>query len=281
MSPPRERATFEGPGLHTGRPCAVTITRAAPGHGLVFSRRDRAGAPAVAASWRHVVATDRRTALGPVGDPSAAVETTEHLLAALAGTGTWDALVEVDGPEVPILDGSALAMARAFAAWGPQAPPAPLLLSEPVVVERGRARGVAAPSEAFSLACELEFEHPAVGVQRAAWDGSAAGFLAEVAPARTFGFLDEVDALRRRGLVAGGSLDSALVFGPAGPLTPPRFADEPARHKLLDAIGDLALLGHPLLARVDLARPGHALVLELVRRIAEVARVRGERGAAG
>jgi UDP-3-O-[3-hydroxymyristoyl] N-acetylglucosamine deacetylase len=274
------RVTFEGVGLHTGRPCALTVTRATPGHGIVIVRRDRAGARAVPASWRHVVASDRRTAIGPAGEPDAAVETTEHLLAALAGTGTWDALVEVDGPEVPILDGSALAMAQAFAPWGAEAPPAPVVLAEPVLVERGRARCGATPAEAFSLRCAVEFDHPAVGAQRASWDGTAARFLAEVAPARTFGFVDEVDALRRRGLAAGGSLDAALVFGHDGPLNPPRFPDEPARHKLLDAIGDLALLGRPLLARVELVRPGHALVLELVRRLAAVACVRGERGGA-
>jgi UDP-3-O-[3-hydroxymyristoyl] N-acetylglucosamine deacetylase len=266
----RERVEFEGIGLHSGQPCAVTVTRARPGHGIVFVRRDRPGARAIEASWRHVLATERRTVLGLREDPAAAVETTEHLLAALTGTGHWDALVEVDGPEVPALDGSALPMALAFAGWSRGEPPAPRALTEPVVLERGPARCSVAPGPTFALRCTVEFAHPAVGTQRAEWDGSAEQFLGSIAPARTFGFADEVGDLRRRGLAAGGSLDNALVFGPAGPLSPLRLPDEPARHKLLDAVGDLALLGAPVLAQIDLVRPGHALVVELVRRMAAV-----------
>jgi UDP-3-O-[3-hydroxymyristoyl] N-acetylglucosamine deacetylase len=263
------RATFKGTGLHTGRPCAVTVTGAEPGHGIVIARRDRPGARAVTASCRHVVDSDRRTVIGLEGDPEATVQTVEHLLAALAGMGHWNALVEVEGPEIPILDGSAHPMARAFGRWSPQTPPAPIVLREPVVVERGLSRCVALPAEAFSLCCDIEFAHPAVGKQRAEWDGSASDFLHGVAPARTFGFAEEHEELLRRGLVAGGTLDAALFFAPGLPVLL-RLRDEPARHKLLDAIGDLALLGRPLLARVELVRPGHALVLELVRRLAAV-----------
>ena len=259
--------TFEGVGLHSGSACAVTIRRLERGRGIHFERRDGAG-DAIAATVSAVRPAARHTVLAGQ-DGEATVATTEHLLAALAGLGHWDALIEVTGPEIPILDGSALPFARALGAWKPRPLPDPVVLDRPLEVSRGSSRASAVPSQSLSVSCAVRFEHAAIGDQRATWDGRAEGFLREVAPARTFGFLDEVDELRRRGLAAGGSLDNALVYGPEGPLNSPRFADEPVRHKLLDAIGDLALLGRPLQAAVRFERPGHALVVELVRAIVD------------
>lgn len=252
---------FEGVGLHTGRPCRLAVQRGAPGSGVTFIRADLPGRPTIQASVASVSSTTRQTVLTGSG---ATVATVEHLMAALAGLDLWDAVIEVDGPEVPALDGSALPFVLALTHLG-SSPRAPLVVDHEVSVRTDDGVARIAPSDHLSVTCTVEFEHPAVQTQCASWDGSATAFRAQVAPARTFGFLDHALALRERGLVMGAGLDNTLVFGPEGPLTPPRFVNEPARHKLLDAIGDLALLGRPLTARVVLERPGHSMIVALVR----------------
>jgi len=187
-------------------------------------------------------------------------------MAALAGMGLWDATVGLEGPEVPILDGSALPFAEGLEGLG-RSIPDPLQLTRRVEVRVGQSRARIEPREAFSVTVAVEFAHPSIGRQSAHWDGTPQHFVNEVAPARTFGFLSEIEELRERGLIAGGSLRNALVFGPDGPLSTPRFPDEPARHKLLDAIGDLALLGRPLKGKVVLERPGHSVMMMLLDEI--------------
>lgn len=259
--------TFKGQGLHSGKPCIAVVRRAPRGQGITFIRRDLTDAPPISAAFSSVHTADRHTVLGLEGS-DVSVATTEHFLAALTGLGYWDAVIDVTAPELPILDGSALPMVKALNAWSAPHRPAPLIIDEPLNLRRGASHATVTPSDSFSITCVVEFDHPHVGRQEFRWDGSIARFRAELASARTFGFLDEVDELRRRGLAGGGSLDNALVFGPDGPLNAPRFPDEPVRHKVVDAVGDLALFGRPLQAEITLVRPGHALMVELVRTIA-------------
>ncbi len=250
---------FEGVGLHTGARCRLEVRPAPAGAGLRFIR----GGVVIPATIGSVVATARRTVLGRAGRR---VSTVEHLLAALAGLGLWDVELVVAGPEVPILDGSARPFVEALGRFEPSEA-RPWEIDRTIVVETEGGRAVVEPSRGCQITCAVEFDHPAIGRQAASWDGGRASFVAEVAPARTFGFVVELEALRRRSLIAGGSLGCALVYGDEGPLTPPRFSDEVARHKLLDAVGDLALLGGPLRARVSLERPGHELTTMLVREL--------------
>lgn len=270
MNPQRSPdLTFSGLGLHSGTHCSAVIRRAPRGQGISFSRSDLTEARPIPASHLFVRSSDRRTVLGHERS-DISIATTEHFLAALTGVGYWDAFIDVAGPELPILDGSARPIVRALKAWSAPERAAPLVIDEPIQLRRGSSQVTARPSERFSITCIVEFDHRHVSRQEFSWDGSEERFRAELAPARTFGFLDEVDDLRQRGLAGGGSLDNALVFGPEGPLNAPRFPDEPVRHKVVDALGDLALLGRPIQAELHLVRPGHKVMAELIRRISEV-----------
>ncbi len=267
--------TLSGCGLHTGEPGQVSLCpQRKGGAGITFERTDLEGQPRFAATVESVRSTDRHTVLGARGS-AATVATTEHLLAALAGLGRWDMLIKVLGPEIQILDGSARLFVDALTTLQRPTAIKPIRLMKAVAVTDEERSVRVTPSDHLSIRCEVFFNHPQVGRQRASWDGTTAQFIHELSPARTFGFLEEVDALRRRGLAAGGSPENALIFGQKGPLRPLRFENEPARHKLLDAIGDLALLGRPLAAQVELYRPGHDLMVELVRKIVSVMKEEG------
>ena len=250
-------------GLHTGAPCAVRVLEAPAETGLWFRRIDGPDEP-LPVMPSSVVATDRRTVLGRAG---ATISTVEHLLAALAGAGIWNAVVEVNGPEVPALDGSALPFVVALRRLRRRPRPPAIRLRRAVQINRDGAAARAEPAAEASLRCHIHFDHPAIGSQCVGWQGTYRQFVRDVAPARTFGFVEEVVALRSKGLAQGGSTGNALVYGREGPLTQPRMAMEPAWHKLLDAMGDLALLGRPLHARVDLDNPGHHINVALVEEI--------------
>ncbi len=254
---------FEGRGLHGGRRSRIEVRPRPPGSGLsvIFDGRDRPVASLeMSGSGRTTVLRDPVSARELAG--------VEHLLAALAGLDVWDAALAAEADEVPVLDGSALPFARALGAALEHGPPADaLVLSGPVRVESRGAWIVAEPSDRLALDVAVEFPHPRVGAQRFVWSEADGTVLRDLCPARTFGFLDELPELRQRGLAAGGGLDCALVFDSAGVLNPegPRFEDEPVRHKTLDLLGDLALVGRPLRARVRAHRPSHALNHALVR----------------
>ena len=207
--------------------------------------------------------TRRSTSLGA---GAVVVRQVEHLLAALHIRGHWSGVVvTVSAGELPILDGSAAPWLEALDELGePAPPPAPLRPTRPLRVSAhgGVARLEPGPRE---LRYEIDFAHPAIGRQR--WRGSPHDF-GELASARTFGLLAELDALRAQGLAAGASLENAIVFGDEGPLRPLRAPDEPVRHKALDALGDLFLLGRPLDARVSFTRGSHALHVALMRELA-------------
>jgi UDP-3-O-[3-hydroxymyristoyl] N-acetylglucosamine deacetylase len=241
-------ASVEGVGLHSGQTCRVHL------HREDGPLRFRRGGQEVAASVGNVVSTDRAVTLASGG---ARVGLVEHLLAALRMRGFFSGVVvEASAEELPILDGSAEPWLAAVDALGapPPAPP-PLALTAPVEVAKGASVARAEPGEEV-LDVAIDFDHPAIGAQR--WVGGPADY-AGLAPARTFGLLSEAEALLARGLVRGATLEHAIVFGDDGPLRPLRFADEPVRHKALDAIGDLALLGRPLHAHVTLRRGSHGL----------------------
>ncbi|MGH7442618.1 MAG: UDP-3-O-acyl-N-acetylglucosamine deacetylase [bacterium] len=271
MSSTRQRTlkcAFErrGRGLHSG---VVTTLRALPacaGSGYVFRRTDLPGAPLVPATLDRVVATDRGTV---VREGAASVATIEHLLGVFYGLGLDNALFEVDGPEVPILDGSGLGWLQAALEAGSEEQPSErdyLDLDGSFLHEAGDKRLLAEPGTSFTVRYIVDYRHPALGRQEFSLSVDPEHFATEVAPARTFCFEREVEALRAQGLIKGGDLDCALVVGEEGVLNGPlRFPDEFVRHKLLDFLGDFALAGRRVRGSFALERAGHAFHVEAVK----------------
>ncbi|MBD5654784.1 MAG: UDP-3-O-[3-hydroxymyristoyl] N-acetylglucosamine deacetylase [Candidatus Eremiobacteraeota bacterium] len=251
----REVLTFEGVGLHTGAPARVCVRPQVAGSGLRFHLEGGTSFPAHA---EYVVETRRATV---VGSGERSVSTVEHLLAALFAMGVDNARIDVEGPEIPVMDGSSAAFAEAIAKAGLAAQHAPrptLRVERPLVFHDGEALLVVSPSDAFRVRFAVDYAPP-VGAQFIDATIGADYFIRDIAPARTFGYLHEVEALRAAGLARGGTLDNALVFAPDGPLTPLRWPNEVVRHKVLDLIGDFALLGAwPLLDVVSI-KSGHRL----------------------
>ncbi len=263
--------TCRGIGVHSGRPAHLRILPAEQGTGIVFVRTDLAGRPTIPAQEAHVVETTLATTLGL---DEARVSTVEHLLAALLTLGFDNAIVEVDGPEVPIMDGSAAPFVKLLTAAGRaalDAPRATLVVDRQVDVYDGSRTIAVEPARSFEIVYEIDFDHAAIPLQTLSLAVDPERFAAELAPARTFGFLAEVEALKARGLARGGSLENAVVIGPDRVLNPEgvRFSDEFVRHKALDLVGDLALLGLPLRGRVAVARGGHRLHSLLVKALLE------------
>ena len=262
--------SFQGTGLHSGRAVRVTVEPAPEDHGIVFSRTDLDGAPRIPAHIDHVVRTNLATTLG-VGD--ATVGTVEHLIAALRGLDIDNALVQVEGPELPGMDGSAQPFVRALVGVGITEQAAPrryLRVIRSVEAEdpdSGRWSRLA-PFEGFAIDCEISFDHPLLRQQNIRFCGDGERFAAEIAPARTFGMLADVEKMRSAGLALGGGLDNALVLSATDVINPGglRFPDECVRHKVLDMIGDLALLGSPVRGHFSACRSGHAFNLALVRK---------------
>ena len=256
----RQPCHFCGTGLHTGCDVSMHLLPAPAGTGIVFERTDLGGAqiPALAA---FVGSTQRSTCLSCEG---AEVHTVEHLLSACAGLGIDNLRVQLDGPEVPILDGSAARYAAAFREAGLEEQNAPrreIVLREPFEFTAGESLIRFEPADRYTLSVEIDFRSQVIGVQAAAYT-EGDDYAAQIAPCRTFCFLQEVEFLRRNNLIKGGSLDNALVIDePRGYLndTPLHFPNECARHKLLDLLGDLALAGARLRARVTAVKPGHSV----------------------
>ncbi|MCU0635913.1 MAG: UDP-3-O-acyl-N-acetylglucosamine deacetylase [Gemmatimonadaceae bacterium] len=267
----RRTAVVEGIGLHFGEPCRLEFRPAPAGSGIAFRRLDLPGTPLVPASIDGAVATDRRTQLGE-GD--AACQTVEHVLAAVVGAGIDDVEIALSAAEPPIADGSAAPFVQALAAAGrvPTGRPATVLrLLSPVEVTDGASTYRAEPAPALSLDVSINFAHPLVGAQRLGFVPSVERFRDEIATARTFGFVHEVEALRAAGLIKGGSTANAVVLDETGVVDGTlRAPDEFVRHKVLDLIGDLALAGGRVLAHIRADRPSHrgtqALVRALVRK---------------
>lgn len=263
-----QAVSFEGIGLHSGRPVAVTIHPAAANQGLKFVRADLPGKPQIRAHYTNVVDTTRATTLGEGGYT---LSTVEHLLAALRGSGVDNALIRVHGPELPIMDGSAAPFSRLLAETGLKPLPWPrayLMVRRPVELRDGDQWMRVFPGEP-RITYTIDFNHPLIRRQRYTVPLRSETFRAEIAPARTFGFLKEVQYLQTNGLALGGSLDNAVVLDDSGVLNPGglRFPEECVRHKILDAVGDLALLGLPLLGRLEVSRGSHDLHYQFIKQL--------------
>jgi UDP-3-O-[3-hydroxymyristoyl] N-acetylglucosamine deacetylase len=242
----------------------MTLSPGPPGGGIVFHRMDRAGARIPA---RLDAVTDTASCVTLGGDGG--VRTVEHLLSAARALGVDNLLVELDGPEVPGMDGSALPFVLALRDAGLRAQNAArprVRVERPVSVGDGEGGwAVALPAAHLSLACVVTLQAPAGGDQAATFDPETGDYEETIAPARTWGYERDAASLRARGLALGASLENTLAIGGSGFLNPPRFANEPARHKVLDLLGDLALLGGDLAAAVIAVRAGHTLHVALAR----------------
>jgi UDP-3-O-[3-hydroxymyristoyl] N-acetylglucosamine deacetylase len=258
--------SIDGVGLHSGHPVRAHFHPAPVDHGLVFLRREHADQP-VPAELESASTFDYATTLKKGG---VSIGTVEHVLAAAAGLGLDNCLIEIEGPEVPIVDGSALPFVRLFHAAGFERQDAlvkPLALTQSVEVIRDDRRVLFEPDgPGLTITYEIDFPHPIVGRQEMTFTLRPDEFATRIAPARTFGFAREVEELRARGLARGGSLHNAVVLDDTGIISGPlRFRDEFVRHKVLDLIGDLMLLGRPLQGRIHARKAGHALHIEFAR----------------
>jgi len=261
----RKPASIEGIGLHSGKVTRITLSPAPADSGIVF--RVRATGERIPARADSVVNSHYATT---VGVNSTRIQTVEHLMAALSGFGVDNVEIEVDGPEIPALDGSAKPFVALLSLAGRVQQSARLRpLTIPCTLrvgDNGRWTQIV-PSDTFRISYTLDNEHPAIGTQVLSWTPTERSFVEDFAPARTYGFLKDLGLMRKNGLARGGSLDNAIVLGNQGALTGLRYRDEFVRHKILDLLGDLALLGRPLQAHVIVRNGGHALNLELVQAI--------------
>lgn len=281
-------STFElsGVGLHSGVVTKVRVLPASPGEGRYFVRVDLPEKPMIPACLEVVSQTLLSTQLG---QGASSVRTVEHLLAALAAMGVDNARIEIDGAEVPLLDGSALVWCDAIASAGlsnkalvqrvteaeenlnehSQAHTStPAQEQQPIWIYQGDAFVAAIPSPELRFSYGIDFDLPAIGNQWYSWTPSSESFASAIAPARTFGLLHQIEELRAKNLIKGGTLDNALVCGPDGWINPPlRFANEPVRHKILDLVGDLSLLGTFPVAHFLAYKASHNLHIQLAQRI--------------
>ena len=228
------------------------------GAGIVFRRTDLDGSPSIPARLSSVTGVERRTTLGRDG---AEIHTVEHVLAAVYALAVDDVTIDLTGPEPPVLDGSFQPFVEALREAEPvdeTAEPVQLTVTEPFTVTEGEARYLVGPAPRLRLSVMIEFPHPLIGRQMGSYDVTPDGFAAELAGARTFGFMHEVEALRKKGLIVGASLENAVVLDDKGLVgSPLRWPDEFVRHKAADIVGDLALLGGRLKAHVVAERPSH------------------------
>lgn len=257
----------EGIGLHSGRECSISLHPAPVDTGVVF-RRNRVEVKAV---FENVADTLFSTNLGFNG---AKVRTVEHLMAAVYGLGINNIIVEVDGPELPIMDGSAEEFVGILLKAGPvsQNKLQPYLrIRKPVVFGEGSAYIMALPGDGYQISCRLNFNHPVIREEKLDFTFSSEAFIRELAGARTFGFLKDVDALQAQGLAMGGSMDNAIVIGEDRVLNREglRFKDEFVRHKMLDLIGDMSLFGLPIQGHIVANESGHRLHVAFLKHLAE------------
>ncbi|MBN1130899.1 MAG: bifunctional UDP-3-O-[3-hydroxymyristoyl] N-acetylglucosamine deacetylase/3-hydroxyacyl-ACP dehydratase [Chitinispirillaceae bacterium] len=289
----RKSVTLTGVGLHTGASAEVTLKPAPENHGIRFVRTDVENAPEIAADIDNVVDLSRGTAVGKNG---VSVHSTEHCMSALAGLQIDNCLVEVNAPELPLMDGSAMPYVALIQRAGIEEQNVQreyITIDEPIVYTRGDIALGVLPSQSFCVTVMIDYKHPALGAQHTTLF-RIDDYAREFAPARTFCFLSEIEKLREQGLIKGGSLDSAMVvqdveltedhieyirtlFNETRPIArgangflnnvPLRFPNELCRHKVVDLVGDLYLLGRPLLGHIQAARTGHAANIELAKMV--------------
>ncbi len=264
----KRSVSLEGIGLHSGEKVRLTLKPADPDQGIVFVREDLPGRPEIPAVFENVINTRLATTLG---QGKATIGTIEHLVSALYGLGVDNLVCEVNGPELPILDGSAMGYCEAIQSAGLQSllrPRKVLRIKKRIEMKLDEKWAVVEPSHQLEIDATIDWEHPMIGFQYYQYKEVDTGYL-PIAGARTFGFLKDVEALRRMGLAQGGSLDNAVVLDEyrilnSGGL---RYPDEFVRHKVLDAIGDIRLSGFMVWGRFQLHRSGHELHYRLLREI--------------
>lgn len=266
----RAPVSLKGIGVHSGAPAGICLKPSSANSGIVFLRKEAEGSPSHLIHARHtkVSATELCTV---IGDPTgASVATIEHLMSACSGLGLDNVLIEIDGPEMPIMDGSAAEFVAAIESAGIVALGATrryLKILQPVRVENGRAFAELSPFDGgFRLDVEIDFDTPVIGRQRKVFDLEPAAYASEISRARTFGFMREVEQLWKAGFALGASLDNTVAIGDDKVVNPEglRYADEFVRHKVLDAVGDLALAGYPILGEFRSYCGGHRLNVRIL-----------------
>ncbi len=265
--------TFKGVGLHGGQPAIMVLKPAAAGHGIWFKRTDiELGNALIPAVYDMVERTPLCTRL--VNDAGVSVSTVEHIMAALAGCGVHNALIEIDGPEVPIMDGSSIDFVRGIMAKGVRRQASPVLAYEvlkPVTASREGASASIKPADGLIIDFHIDFEDAAIGSQTKTLDMRNGSFVRELSDSRTFCRRIDVETMRQNGLALGGTLENAVVVQGTEILTPGGFrhADEAVRHKMLDALGDLYLAGGPILGHFTGDKSGHSMTNTLLRTLFE------------
>ncbi len=267
----RQRVDVVGIGLHSGKPSRLHFIPAPPDSGVHFIRSDLPGKPHLQVDARRVAATSYATTLGGADFK---VGTVEHCLSALSALRIDNLFIELEGPEIPIMDGSAGPFLDAIQSVGcieQEQPRKYCYITQPIHCEQGDKRASILPYQGLRITVEIDFPHPSIGVQKLDLDVNEESFRREIASARTFGFIEDVEQLQSNGLAMGGSLDNAIVLNKDGIMNPNglRWPDEFVRHKALDALGDLVTLGMPLMGQVVLYKAGHDLMNKLILSLLE------------
>jgi UDP-3-O-[3-hydroxymyristoyl] N-acetylglucosamine deacetylase len=269
----REKISATGIGLHSGKPIKIELLPAPDDNGITFVRTDMKAHVELRANIECLAETTLATTLAAgVNGSRASVATVEHLLAGCAGVGVDNLTVHVSGPEIPIMDGSAGPFVDLLLAAGIEEQRRSkrfLVIKRDVRVQDGAKLARLSPGPGLSFTCSLDFDHPLISATPFKFEFTESAFRRELLRARTFGFLRDVEALRQKGLALGGSLENAVVIDQYRVLNPEglRYPDEFVRHKVVDAIGDLALFGMPVIGKVHLHRSGHAMNTALVRAV--------------
>jgi UDP-3-O-[3-hydroxymyristoyl] N-acetylglucosamine deacetylase len=263
----KQKVSFEGIGLHTGRYSKVHLKPAPRDTGIIFIRTDKE--LAIKASIGSVTDTAFSTTLGCNGIK---IRTVEHILAALAGLGIDNLIIEVNGPEIPILDGSSMELTSLILKGGiaKQSKKRPYIrITNPVVLSDGHAEIAALPHNGLRITYRIHFKHHILGEQNLSLELTEENFAMEIAPARTFGFLKDVEYLKANGFARGGSFDNAIILGEDGILNSSglRFKDEFVRHKILDLIGDLSLSGFPIYGHIIANKSGHTTNMKFLKKL--------------
>jgi len=268
----KNAVSYRGIGLHTGKEVTMTLEPAPVNWGVVFVREDLPGSPQIKLSANKVISNLRGTS---IGEGEVKVRTVEHILAALSGLNVDNITIKIDGEEIPAADGSALPFVRLIQKAGiveQEASRDVLKVEEPFWLEEGERRLVVLPNDKLKITYTVDFPQSPLKSQFAEFTVDEETFIREIAPSRTFGFMEEVEKLKRRGLIQGGSLDNAVVIDKDGVVNEEglRFPNEPVRHKILDLIGDLYLVGKPVRAHILAIKSGHLFNVKLTQKLEEL-----------